>query len=124
MLTTLYIHHHGNPHVLPFRSERQARDLAHCISQLSVSERSLRKLQDNFACYKDWLVDDLVFEAFSVLLSKNKKFTKPEVKGLLDELERLMKDAHEKGLETSVSIETSRWSRGHTAQHLTLHYRV
>ena len=109
----------ATPSPSSFRSDRQARDLAHCISQLSVSERSLRKLQDNFACYKDWLVDDLVLEAFSALLSKSKKFTKPEVKGHLDELERMIKDAHEKGMETSVSMETSRWSSDHNESHLT-----
>ncbi len=82
----------------PHRSERQARDLAHCICQLSVTEKSLRRLYDNLPAYKDWLVEDSVYQAFTTLLNKAKKSSKPEVKGQIDDLEKLFKDAHEKGL--------------------------
>ena len=95
--TTPHPHTHTS-HPTPHRSERQARDLAHCICQLSVTEKSLRRLYDNLPAYKDWLVEDSVYQAFTTLLNKAKKSSKPEVKGQIDDLEKLFKDAHEKGL--------------------------
>ena len=79
------------------RNDRQARDLAHCMNHLTISDKSIRRLQDNFPCYKDWLVDTVIHDSFTLLLTKAKKFTKPEVKGQIEELERMMNEAHMKG---------------------------
>lgn len=62
------------------RSEKQWRDMAFCISQLSFSEKCLRRLQDNFGCYQDKLSDSDVYSSLSSILQKAKKFSKPEVK--------------------------------------------
>ena len=40
----------------------------------------MRKLQDNFQCYQDKLVDQDVYTSFTSIANKAKKFAKPEVK--------------------------------------------
>ena len=40
----------------------------------------MRRLQENFACFQDKLVDAEVFSSFTSIVSKAKKFAKPEVK--------------------------------------------
>ena len=67
------------------------------MNHLTISDKSVRRLQDNFPCYKDWLVDTVIHDSFTLLLTKAKKFTKPEVKGQIEELERMMNEAHVKG---------------------------
>ena len=62
------------------RTEQQGQHLAFCLSQLSFSERSLRKLQENMSCYQGLLSDMDVYNSFVIILGKLKKFPKPEVK--------------------------------------------
>ena len=64
----------------PPRTERQWRDLAHCLSHINFSERCVRRLQENFACFQNTLVDAEVFSSFTSIVNKAKKFAKPEVK--------------------------------------------
>ena len=40
----------------------------------------MRKLQENFACFQNTLVDAEVFSSFTSIVNKAKKFAKPEVK--------------------------------------------
>lgn len=64
-----------------FRNERQWRDLSFCLSMLSYSDKGLRKLQENFSCFSDKLVDDAVYGYFVTIISKSRTgFTKPEAK--------------------------------------------
>ncbi len=58
---------------------------------------------DNVSSYQDWLVETSVYNIFTALLNKGKKSTKAEVKGQIDELEKLFKEAHQKGLEVAAS---------------------
>uniref|UniRef100_A0A2K5S6E3 Condensin complex subunit 1 n=1 Tax=Cebus imitator TaxID=2715852 RepID=A0A2K5S6E3_CEBIM len=46
------------------RTEWQQRDLAYCVSQLSLTERGLRKMLDNFDCFGDKLSAEFIFSAF------------------------------------------------------------
>ncbi|CAI8031322.1 Condensin complex subunit 1, partial [Geodia barretti] len=80
-------------------SEQQWRDLAHCLTQINFNDRCVRKLQDNFTCYQDKLVDRDVYTSFTSVTNKAKKFAKPETKALITELEEMMKTAQQKGLE-------------------------
>ncbi|XP_064610959.1 condensin complex subunit 1-like [Liolophura sinensis] len=105
----------------PTRTERQWRDLSFCLSLLSYSEKGLRKLQENFACYADKLADDTVYECFSSILANAKKgFSKPEAKAAAEELEERVEQCHRKGLEedevaekaSQASEAASRKSRG------------
>ena len=63
-----------------FRTERQWRDLAFCLSMLSYNERGIRKLQENFGCFHDKLAEEDVYQSFLAIVGKSKKFAKPEVK--------------------------------------------
>ena len=63
-----------------FRSERQWRDLAYCLSMLSYSEKSIRKLQENFTCFHDKLHEHEVYNCFVLIINNAKKFSKPEAR--------------------------------------------
>ncbi|XP_065559402.1 condensin complex subunit 1-like [Artemia franciscana] len=81
------------------RMERQWRDLAYCISLLSCTDRSLRKVQENFQFLVDKLQEEKVFEYFTQMLQNAKKLAKPEVKVLVEELEKRMEEVREKGID-------------------------
>ena len=55
-----------------------------------------------------------MYQAFTALLNKAKKSTKPEVKGQIDDLERLFKEAHEKGLDVTTSLDKGDISCSHS----------
>ncbi|GFO08346.1 hypothetical protein PoB_003485100 [Plakobranchus ocellatus] len=81
------------------RTDRQVRDLAFCLSQLTYSERGLSKLLENFPCYADKLVDNDVYAHFSQILTKSRQFIRPDSKTTVDELESKLEQAHTKGME-------------------------
>lgn len=87
------------------KTERQWRDLAFCLSMLSYNERGVRKLQENFACFHDKLAEDDVYQCFLIIVSKSKKFAKPELKALVDELEQRINQCHTKGVENEEDYE-------------------
>ena len=80
-------------------SEQQWRDLSHCLSQLTFTERCVRKLHDNLACYQDKLVDATVYADLQAILSRAKKLAKPEARALAEELDQKIRELHRKGLE-------------------------
>lgn len=53
--------------------KEESRDLAYCISLLNISERGLKKLNDNFKSYANALLDDAVHKSFASVLSRAKK---------------------------------------------------
>lgn len=77
----------------------QKSDIAYCMAQLKVNERSVKLLVDNFKLYKDALFDDEIKRHFFSLVSKAKKFAKPELKQILDEWETKLNEQAELGLE-------------------------
>ncbi|XP_068115007.1 condensin complex subunit 1 [Hyperolius riggenbachi] len=81
------------------RTERQWRDLAHCLSLLPFSEKGLSKMQDCFDCYGDKLSDDSVYNSFLSVIAKMRRGAKPELKTLIDEFEHKLTVCHSKGLE-------------------------
>ncbi|KAM4636335.1 condensin complex subunit 1 [Discoglossus pictus] len=81
------------------RTERQWRDLAHCLSLLPFSEKGLRKMQDCFECYGDKLSDEAVYGSFMSAVGKMRRGAKPEMKTLIDEFEQKLYACHNKGLE-------------------------
>lgn len=80
------------------RVKRQWQDLAFCLSLLSYSEKSIRRLQENFTCFADKLSDEQVYQSFMAIIAKVRKFCKPEVKAQVDELEALINECHQKGV--------------------------
>lgn len=81
--------------------ERQWCDVAFCLSLMPYSERSIRKLHEHLACYRDKLHLDTVYNSFVSILSGAKKLTtlKADVKTLLQELEDLIENLRDKGVD-------------------------
>ncbi|XP_063209038.1 condensin complex subunit 1 isoform X1 [Chroicocephalus ridibundus] len=84
------------------RTERQYRDLAHCLTLLALSERGLRKLQDNFDCFADKLQDPAVYSCFQTVMARFRRAGgKPETKVLAEELEQKLAASHNRGLDSA-----------------------
>ncbi|XP_064500638.1 condensin complex subunit 1 isoform X2 [Pseudopipra pipra] len=84
------------------RTERQYRDLSHCLTLLPVSERGLHKLQDNFDCFADKLQDPAVYSCFQTVLARFRRAgVKPEAKALAEELEQKLSASHNRGLDST-----------------------
>ncbi|NXH51016.1 CND1 protein, partial [Dicaeum eximium] len=84
------------------RTERQYRDLSHCLALLPVSERGLHKLQDNYDCFADKLQDPTVYNCFQTVLARFRRAgIKPETKALAEELEQKLSASHKRGLDST-----------------------
>ncbi|XP_025960649.2 condensin complex subunit 1 isoform X1 [Dromaius novaehollandiae] len=84
------------------RTERQYRDLSHCLTLLPLTERGLHKLQDNFDCFADKLQDPAVYSCFqAVLLRFRRAASKTESKALAEELEQKLQACHSQGLDSA-----------------------
>uniref|UniRef100_A0A8D0HHA0 Condensin complex subunit 1 n=1 Tax=Sphenodon punctatus TaxID=8508 RepID=A0A8D0HHA0_SPHPU len=84
------------------RTERQYRDLAYCLTLLSLSERGLRKMQDNFDCFADKLHDEAIYSCFQAVLARlHRAGTKPEMKALTEEFEQKLRTCHNRGLDSA-----------------------
>ncbi|NWH73336.1 CND1 protein, partial [Piaya cayana] len=82
------------------RTERQYRDLSFCLTLLPLSERGLRKMQDNFDCFADKLQDPAVYSCFQTVLTRFRRASsKPEIKALAEELEQKVSASHKRGLD-------------------------
>lgn len=69
------------------------------ITFFFFSEKSIRKLNENFTCYADKLHEPEVYELFMEIISNAQKTVKPEVKSLVEEIEKRIVESHEKGVE-------------------------
>lgn len=87
------------------QSISQKADIAYCMAQLKVNERSIKFLVDNFKLYKDSLYDDEVKRHFFSLITKAKKFAKPELKLALGEWESKLNEHAELGKENELTGE-------------------
>jgi condensin complex subunit 1 len=83
----------------------QKADIAYCMAQLKVNERSIKSLVDNFKLYKDALFDEDVKKCLFSIVSKAKKFAKPELKQALDEFESKLNEESELGKENNLAGE-------------------
>uniref|UniRef100_A0A8D2NHU1 Condensin complex subunit 1 n=1 Tax=Zonotrichia albicollis TaxID=44394 RepID=A0A8D2NHU1_ZONAL len=88
------------------RTERQHRDLSHCLALLPVSERGLHKLQDNYDCFADKLQDPAVYNCFQTVLARFRRAgVKPEAKALAEELEQKLSASHKRGLDSTETFQ-------------------
>jgi condensin complex subunit 1 len=81
----------------------QKADLSYCIAQLKLNEKSIKCLSDNFKLYKEALHDDDVRKSFDSMISKAKKFMKPELRQFLEEWESKLKEFAELGAENELA---------------------
>merc|ERR1712183_131437 len=88
------------------RTERQWRDIAYCLSLFPYSDRSVKKLADNFPCWSDKLHEDSVYDSICVIFAGVKKGVgvavggagRGEAKQLMEELEAKVEEARAKGV--------------------------
>lgn len=80
-------------------SINQKADLAYCIAQLKVNDKSIKCLNDTFKLYKDALFDEDVLKNFMNVVNKAKKNTKLDTKDAIEELESKLADAGVAGLD-------------------------
>ena len=77
----------------------QKADLAFCLTQLKISEKSLKNLNDLFKCYKDALFDEDVFKSFMSILVKSRKFASASMKDVLDDWEAKLTTENADGMD-------------------------
>ncbi len=87
---------------------RHARDISFCLSLVSFSgERALKKLIEALPAYQDKLVDEAVLSSFVEIITRSRKFCKPEIKALLDEFESRLLQAANGNLERTGEVMAS-----------------
>lgn len=60
--------------------ERQWRDIAFCLSLLSYTEKTIKKLIENIVLFKDKVQVEEVYQYFKQIISNTSKLAKPELK--------------------------------------------
>ncbi|XP_054795196.1 condensin-1 complex subunit CAP-D2-like [Prosopis cineraria] len=73
---------------------RQLEHLSYCLSQLAFTERGMKKLIELFKMYEHALSEDSVMDHFRNIISKGKKFAKPELKSCIEEFEDKLQKFH------------------------------
>ncbi|KAG8099187.1 hypothetical protein GUJ93_ZPchr0013g37460 [Zizania palustris] len=74
---------------------RQWEYMSYCLSQLTFTEKGLKKLVDNFKMFEHALSEDSVMNHFRSVIAKCKKFAKPELKVCIDEFDEKLSKVHQ-----------------------------
>ncbi|KAI5084153.1 hypothetical protein GOP47_0000322 [Adiantum capillus-veneris] len=74
---------------------KQWQNIAYCLSQLTYTDKGIKKLADLLKSYQHALAVEEVLNHFKVIVTKAKKFAKAEVKATIDELEQKIIECHE-----------------------------
>lgn len=86
---------------------RQWECISYCLSQLGFTEKGLKKLIELSKTYEHTLVEDSVMDHFKSILSKGKKFAKPELKTCLEEFEEKLNKVHAEKKEQEVTAKNA-----------------
>ncbi|ERN16221.1 hypothetical protein AMTRI_Chr01g129540 [Amborella trichopoda] len=73
---------------------KQWEGIAYCLSQLAFTEKGMKKLIESFKSYEHALSEDSVVEHFRNIISKAKKFSKPELRSCIEEFEEKLNMFH------------------------------
>ncbi|XP_030515808.1 condensin-1 complex subunit CAP-D2 [Rhodamnia argentea] len=87
---------------------RQWECISYCLSQLAFTEKGLKKLIELSKTYEHVLAEDSVMDHFKSILSKGKKFAKPELKTCLEEFEEKLNKVHTEKKEQEVTARNAR----------------
>ncbi|XP_050228689.1 condensin-1 complex subunit CAP-D2 [Mercurialis annua] len=68
--------------------------ISYCLAQLAFTEKGMRKLIESFKTYEHALSEDSVADHFRSIISKAKKFAKPELKSCIEEFEEKLQKFH------------------------------
>ncbi|KAI5396595.1 condensin-1 complex subunit CAP-D2 [Lathyrus oleraceus] len=82
---------------------RQWEHISYCLSQLSFTEKGMKKLIDLFKTYEHALSEDSVMDNFRNILNKGKKFAKLELKTYIEEFEEKLTKFHTEKKEQEVT---------------------
>ncbi|KAK9090430.1 hypothetical protein Sjap_023607 [Stephania japonica] len=77
-----------------YADAKQWEYISYCLSQLSFTEKGMKKLMESFKIYQHVLCEDSVMENFKNIIGKGKKFTKPELKSCIEEFEEKLNAFH------------------------------
>ncbi|KDP26245.1 hypothetical protein JCGZ_22491 [Jatropha curcas] len=77
--------------------------ISYCLSQLTFTEKGMRKLIDSFKSYEHVLSEDSVMDHFRSIINKGKKFAKPELKSCIEEFEEKLHKFHMEKKEQEVT---------------------
>ncbi|GAB2267149.1 Condensin-1 complex subunit CAP-D2 [Dionaea muscipula] len=81
----------------------QWESIAYCLSQLTFTERGMKKLVELFKVYEHALSDDSVMDHFRSIISKGKKFAKAELKSCVEEFDEKLNKFHMEKKEQEVT---------------------
>ncbi|KAK3009796.1 hypothetical protein RJ639_015159, partial [Escallonia herrerae] len=73
---------------------RQWEHISYCLSQLTYTEKGMKKLIDSFKTYEHILSEDSVMHHFRNIINKGKKFAKLELKSCIEEFEEKINTFH------------------------------
>ncbi|KAK6244268.1 hypothetical protein QUC31_010677 [Theobroma cacao] len=82
---------------------RQWEHISYCLSQLSFTEKGMKKLIELFKTYEHALSKDSVMDHFRNIINKGKKFAKPELKVCIEEFEEKLNKFHMEKKEQEVT---------------------
>lgn len=95
-------------HRFPGTSDaKQWKDLSYCMSQLTYTDKSLKRMIELFPKYQNALGEEEVVEHFKSIIAKAKKFAKPEVKALADDFELRISTFHEERKEHDLAVQNA-----------------
>ncbi|XWS43069.1 hypothetical protein CRYUN_Cryun16bG0069400 [Craigia yunnanensis] len=81
----------------------QWENISYCLSQLSFTEKGVKKLVESLKTYEHALSEDSVMDHFRNIINKGKKFAKPELKVCIDEFEEKLNKFHMEKKEQEVT---------------------
>ncbi|GJN10798.1 hypothetical protein PR202_ga28922 [Eleusine coracana subsp. coracana] len=94
-------------HELSKKDVRQWEYISYCLSQLTFTEKGLKKLIDNFKMFEHALSEDSVMNHFRSVISKCKKFAKPELKVCIEEFEEKLNKVHQEKKEQEATTKNA-----------------
>lgn len=97
-------------------SIEQKADLSYCIAQLKMNEKTIRSLSEHFKLYKDALYDEDVKKNFMSIVTKAKKFSKPEARQFVDEWEAKLNESAEVSAENQATGEKAAKARARASK--------
>ncbi|KAL8147344.1 condensin-1 complex subunit CAP-D2 [Apium graveolens] len=81
--------------------------ISYCLSQLSFTDKGMKKLIESFKTYEHVLCEDLVMEHFKNIINKGKKFAKPDLKSCIEEFEEKISKFHIEKKEQEVTAKNA-----------------
>ncbi|XP_039024885.1 condensin complex subunit 1-like [Hibiscus syriacus] len=85
----------------------QWENISYCLSQLSFTEKGVKRLIESFKTYEHALSEDSVIDHFRNIINKSKKFAKPELKVCIEEFEEKLNKFHNERKEQEVTAKNA-----------------